>query len=69
MGILSRGLWCIEYSFRVLSIEEAAKSDAEHHGMDLTNIRNVVKPYDGQMNVNCKNNYVEFSIALKLLPA
>ncbi len=47
-------------------IPPTSKVDKEHHGMGLTNIRNVVKSYDGQMNINCENNYFELSIALKL---
>lgn len=47
-------------------IPATSKQDSEHHGMGLTNIRNVVETYDGQMQVHCENHVFELSIALKL---
>ena len=47
-------------------IPSTTKSDAEKHGMGLTNIRKVVEEYDGQMRVNCENSIFELSITLKL---
>lgn len=48
------------------SIPATTKSDAQRHGIGLTNIRNTVNKYNGQMNVICKNGIFELSLTMKL---
>lgn len=47
-------------------IPATSKSDPENHGMGLTNISDIVRKYDGQMQVHCKDQVFELSLILKI---
>lgn len=47
-------------------IPATTKTDSEHHGMGLKNIRNIVEAYNGQMHINCEEHLFELSVTLKM---
>lgn len=47
-------------------IPATTKTDSEHHGMGLINIRNIVEAYNGQMHINCEEHLFELSVTLKM---
>ena len=47
-------------------IPQTTKEDKQNHGIGLSNIRETVNKYDGQMKINCSGGVFELTLLMKL---